>query len=79
MSKCIEFGRYVQEGSTVSVVGMVSRDNGMIAIVEPPEVMSTGCLWQKLLLPVDVDGLVLGVSRMADHSINQASLQKPVL
>ncbi|EXB83848.1 hypothetical protein L484_023455 [Morus notabilis] len=66
---------YVQEGSTVTVVGIVRRNNETTTIVQPPEVLSTGCLWQKLLLPVDIDGLILSVSRMAVHSINQDSVQ----
>lgn len=68
---------YIQEGSTVTVVGIVRRNNEMTTIVQPPEVISTGCLWQKLFLPVDIDGLILGVSRRADlsNSINQESVQ----
>lgn len=71
------FGRYIQEGSTVTVVGIVRRNNEMTTIVQPPEVISTGCLWQKLFLPVDIDGLILSVSRRADlsNSINQESVQ----
>ncbi|KAF4384502.1 uncharacterized membrane protein At1g16860 [Cannabis sativa] len=64
---------YVQEGSTVSVVGIVHRNNDVTMIVQPSEVVSTGCLWQKLLLPVDIDGVLLSVSRMAvaGHSISR--------
>lgn len=58
-------GRYVQEGSSVTVVGLLRRNNDTPMIVQPPEIISTGCLWQKLLLPVDIDGLILSVSQMA--------------
>ncbi|KAJ8900607.1 hypothetical protein K2173_025384 [Erythroxylum novogranatense] len=52
---------YVQEGSFVTVIGVLRRNNDILMIVQPQELLSTGCLWQKLLLPVDIDGLVLGV------------------
>ncbi|PON97558.1 hypothetical protein TorRG33x02_067600 [Trema orientale] len=66
---------YVQDGSIVTVVGIVHRNNDVTMIVQPPEVVSTGCLWQKLLLPVDIDGVILSVSPMADLSINRDSGQ----
>ncbi|KAH9731344.1 hypothetical protein KPL70_009944 [Citrus sinensis] len=53
---------YVQEGSSVTVVGMLCKDNDLLMIVQPPQPISTGCLFQRLLFPVDVDGLVLGIS-----------------
>lgn len=58
---CMGFGRYVQEGSFVTVIGMLRKDHDALMIVQPPQVISTGCLWQRLLLPVDVDGLILGM------------------
>ncbi|KAM2383394.1 uncharacterized membrane protein At1g16860-like [Malus sylvestris] len=68
---------YVQEGSSVTVFGMLHRNNEMTTIVQPPEVISTGCLWRKLLLPVDVDGMILRVYQTAaGHSINQDSIQQ---
>lgn len=70
------FGRYVQEGSCVTVVGLLHRNNDMNMIVEPPEIISTGCLWQKLLLPVEIDGLILSVSQIAGLS-NNNSTQNP--
>lgn len=53
---------YMKEGSSVTVIGMLHRNSDSLMIVEPPELISTGCLWQKLLLPVDIDGLILGVT-----------------
>lgn len=70
------FGRYVQEGSTVTVIGLLSRNNDMNMIVQPPEILSTGCLWQKLLLPVEIDGLILSVSQVAGLS-NDNPTQNP--
>ncbi|CAN6565963.1 unnamed protein product [Malus baccata var. baccata] len=68
---------YVQEGSSVTVFGMLHRNNEMTTIVQPPEVISTGCHWRKLLLPVDVDGMILRVYQTAaGHSINQDSIQQ---
>ncbi|XP_021280802.1 LOW QUALITY PROTEIN: uncharacterized membrane protein At1g16860-like [Herrania umbratica] len=52
---------YLQEGSTVTVIGMLHKSNDTLMIVQPPEIISTGCLWRRLLLPVDVDGLILGI------------------
>ncbi|KAI4328957.1 hypothetical protein L6164_021267 [Bauhinia variegata] len=56
---------YVQEGSSVTVIGMLQRNNDIVMIIQPPEIISTGCMWPKLLLPVDIDGLIIGVSRQA--------------
>ncbi|KAI8020907.1 putative membrane protein [Camellia lanceoleosa] len=55
---------YVKEGSVVSVIGMLHRNNDIVTIVQPPELISTGCLWKKLLLPIDVDGLIMGPPRV---------------
>nr|XP_027108556.1 uncharacterized membrane protein At1g16860-like isoform X4 [Coffea arabica] len=57
---------YIKEGSSVSVIGMCQRQNDTVMIVQPQETLSTGCLWRKLLLPVDVDGLLFGAPNMAD-------------
>ncbi|XP_039058062.1 uncharacterized membrane protein At1g16860-like isoform X1 [Hibiscus syriacus] len=50
---------YVQEGNTVTVTGMLRKIDDVLMIVQLPELVSTGCLWRRLLLPVDVDGLIL--------------------
>lgn len=55
----VVFDRYIQEGSIVTVVGMFRRIDDVLMIVPPPQIISTGCLWRRLFLPVDVDGLVL--------------------
>ncbi|PSS26256.1 hypothetical protein CEY00_Acc07549 [Actinidia chinensis var. chinensis] len=51
---------YVKEGTYLSVIGMLQRSNDAVTIVQPRELISTGCLWKKLLLPIDIDGLILG-------------------
>lgn len=55
---------YIKEGDLVSVIGMLCRGNDDIPmIVEPPEMISTGCQWRRLLLPVDFYGLLLGTTQ----------------
>lgn len=51
--------RYIKEGSTVSVMGIVRRHDNMLMIVPPQEPVSTGCQWWQCLLPTYVEGLVL--------------------
>ncbi|XP_072987441.1 uncharacterized membrane protein At1g16860-like [Typha latifolia] len=53
---------YIKEGRSLTVMGMLSRKSGAIMIVPLPEPIATGCLLQNLLLPVDVDGLLLKIS-----------------
>lgn len=72
----INFFRYVQEGSCVTVIGMLHRNNDIVMIIQPPEAISTGCLWQKLLLPVDIDGLILRASQLAGP-VNQETIPHP--
>ncbi|XBI38118.1 hypothetical protein VPH35_123251 [Triticum aestivum] len=50
---------YVKEGNTVSVIGVVQRNDNVLMIVPPPEPFNTGCQWGKCLLPTSLDGLVL--------------------
>lgn len=69
---------YVQEGSFVTVIGVLRRNNDISMIVQPQELFSTGCLWQKLLLPVDVDGLILGFPDTAGPNMNPGYTQHSV-
>lgn len=55
------FGRYIKEGSSISVFGILQRSNDVMVVTPPQELISTGYLWKKLLLPVDVDGLILAI------------------
>ncbi|XP_077248460.1 putative membrane protein At1g16860 [Tasmannia lanceolata] len=59
---------YIKEGSSVTVMGVLNRNNGVAVIGQPPEPISTGCLWRRLLLPADIDGLVLGFSGSIDSA-----------
>ena len=51
--------RYIKEGSTVSVMGVIRRHDNVLMIVPPAEPVSTGCRWGCGLLPTYVEGLVL--------------------
>ncbi|MQL70245.1 hypothetical protein Taro_002568 [Colocasia esculenta] len=50
---------YIKEGSTVSVMGIVQRNENVLMIVPPPEPISTGCQWAKCFLPANLNGIVL--------------------
>nr|XP_016477443.1 PREDICTED: uncharacterized membrane protein At1g16860-like [Nicotiana tabacum] len=50
---------YIKEGSTVSVMGVVRRQENVLMIVPPAEPISTGCQWTRCLLPTYVEGLIL--------------------
>ncbi|KAJ6808291.1 putative membrane protein-like [Iris pallida] len=50
---------YIKEGSTVSVMGVVQRNENVLMIVPPSEAFSTGCKWAQCILPANLDGIVL--------------------
>ncbi|PON91326.1 Ubiquitin-specific protease family C19-related protein [Trema orientale] len=50
---------YIKEGSTVSVMGVVRRQDNVLMIVPSAEPDSTGCQWLRCLLPTYVEGLIL--------------------
>ncbi|KAK2965484.1 hypothetical protein RJ640_008278 [Escallonia rubra] len=50
---------YIKEGSTVSVMGVVQRNDNVLMIVPPPEPFTTGCQWTKCILPASLEGIVL--------------------
>lgn len=56
---------YIKEGSTVSVMGMVQRNENVLMIVPPPEPIPTGCQVAKCILPASLEGIVL---RCEDNS-----------
>ncbi|KAL7133738.1 hypothetical protein ABFS83_12G160400 [Erythranthe nasuta] len=56
---------YIKEGTTVSVMGVVQRNENVLMIVPPPEPFSTGCQWSKCILPASLEGIVL---RCEDNS-----------
>lgn len=51
--------RFIKEGSTVSVMGVVQRNQNVLMIVPPPEPLNTGCQWAKCIFPANLDGIVL--------------------
>ncbi|KAL8136915.1 hypothetical protein V2J09_002916 [Rumex salicifolius] len=50
---------YIKEGSTVSVMGVVQRNDNVLMIVPPPEPFPTGCQWSKCILPANLEGIIL--------------------
>lgn len=50
---------YIKEGSTVSVMGVVQRNDNVLMIVPPPEPVPTGCQWTKCILPASLEGIIL--------------------
>ncbi|XP_031118505.1 uncharacterized membrane protein At1g16860-like [Ipomoea triloba] len=50
---------YIKEGSTVSVMGVVQRNENVLMIVPPPEPFTTGCQWMKCIFPASLEGIVL--------------------
>ncbi|XP_022843625.1 uncharacterized membrane protein At1g16860-like [Olea europaea var. sylvestris] len=50
---------YIKEGSTVSVMGVVQRNENVLMIVPPAEPFTTGCQWTKCIFPTSLDGIVL--------------------
>lgn len=50
---------YIKEGSTVSVMGVVQRNDNVLMIVPPPDPVPTGCLWSKCVLPAHLEGIVI--------------------
>ncbi|KAL5554585.1 hypothetical protein UlMin_041986 [Ulmus minor] len=58
---------YIKEGSTVSVMGVVQRNDNVLMIVPPPEPLTTGCQWGQCIFPASLEGIVL---RCEDASKN---------
>lgn len=50
---------YIKEGSTVSVMGVVQRNDNVLMIMPPPEPLATGCQWAKCIFPANLEGIVL--------------------
>ncbi|KAJ4830235.1 hypothetical protein Tsubulata_037559 [Turnera subulata] len=50
---------YIKEGSTVSVMGIVQRNENVLMIVPPPEPLATGWQWPKCIFPASLDGIIL--------------------
>ncbi|KAJ8760075.1 hypothetical protein K2173_010931 [Erythroxylum novogranatense] len=50
---------YIKEGSTVSVMGVVQRNENVLMIVPPAESLETRWLWPKCMFLANLDGIVL--------------------
>ncbi|KAK9064154.1 hypothetical protein SSX86_015534 [Deinandra increscens subsp. villosa] len=50
---------YIKEGSTVSVMGVIRRQDNVLMIIPPADPVSTGCQWACGLFPTYVEGLVV--------------------
>ncbi|GER53680.1 ubiquitin-specific protease family C19-related protein [Striga asiatica] len=59
----------IKEGSTVSVMGIVQRNENMLMIVPPNEPFTTGCQWANCTLPASFDGLVLWSDDASDENV----------
>ncbi|GFP79227.1 uncharacterized membrane protein at1g16860 [Phtheirospermum japonicum] len=51
--------QYIKEGTTVSVMGVVQRNENVLMIVPPAEPFTTGCQWSKCIFPASFDGIML--------------------
>ncbi|TXG69506.1 hypothetical protein EZV62_004441 [Acer yangbiense] len=58
---------YIKEGITVSVMGIVQRNDSVLMIIPPPEPIGTGWQWAKCIFPANLEGIVL---RCEDTSNN---------
>ncbi|CAN8233804.1 unnamed protein product [Cochlearia groenlandica] len=50
---------YIKEGSTVSVIGMVQRNENVLMIVPTTEPLGGGWQWSKCTFPASLEGIVL--------------------
>lgn len=51
--------RYIKEGSTVSVIGVVQRNDNVLMIVPTTEPLAAGWQWSKCTFPASLEGIVL--------------------
>ncbi|XP_039037552.1 uncharacterized membrane protein At1g16860-like isoform X2 [Hibiscus syriacus] len=50
---------YIKEGSTVSVMGVVQRNDSVLMIVPPSEPITTGCQCAKCFFPAGLEGIIV--------------------
>nr|AFK43022.1 unknown [Lotus japonicus] len=60
---------YIKEGSTVSVMGVVQRNENVLMIVPPPEPITMGCQWTKCIFPASLEGIVLRCEDMSKNDV----------
>lgn len=51
--------RFIKEASVISVLGILQSQDNVLMIVPPTEPISTGCQWERCLIPIHIEGLVL--------------------
>jgi hypothetical protein len=51
--------RYIKEGSTVSVIGVVQRNDNVLMIVPSSEPLAAGWQWRRCTFPTSLEGIVL--------------------
>ncbi|WJX48696.1 hypothetical protein P8452_35225 [Trifolium repens] len=60
---------YIKEGSTVSVMGVVHRNENVLMIIPPPDPITTGCHWLKCIFPASLEGIVLRCEDMSKNDV----------
>ncbi|KAK2378531.1 hypothetical protein P8452_29882 [Trifolium repens] len=60
---------YIKEGSTVSVMGVVQRNENVLMIIPPPDPITTGCHWLKCIFPASLEGIVLRCEDMSKNDV----------
>lgn len=60
---------YIKEGSTVSVMGVVQKNESVLMIVPPSEPISSGCQWGSCFFPANLDGLVVRCEDTSDMDV----------
>ncbi|XP_044967720.1 uncharacterized membrane protein At1g16860-like isoform X2 [Hordeum vulgare subsp. vulgare] len=60
---------YIKEGSTVSVMGVVQKNESVLMIVPPSEPISSGCQWGTCFFPANLDGLVVRCEDTSDMDV----------
>ncbi|KAI4295155.1 hypothetical protein MLD38_040590 [Melastoma candidum] len=60
---------YIKEGSTVSVMGIVRRQDNVLMVVPPTEPVSTGCQWLRGFLPTYVEGIIVTCEDSRDDEV----------
>ncbi|KAJ7976385.1 Ubiquitin-specific protease family C19 protein [Quillaja saponaria] len=60
---------YIQEGSTVSVMGVVRRTENLVLIVPPPKPLTIGCQGTKCIFPASLEGIVLSCEDTSENDV----------
>ncbi|KAM3369759.1 hypothetical protein ACQJBY_011436 [Aegilops geniculata] len=60
---------YIKEGSTVSVMGVVQKNESVLMIVPPSEPISSGCQWGSCFFPANLEGLVVRCEDTSDMDV----------